>query len=136
MVGGLQDWVLTAERVGLVTANKEGLASFPGSTDGPFRAANVRPAADIATPLHRLPGYLAIYLLGLYLGLFLLPPSPNFVDSTRRPTKATRPQPELCVPVLLGFAAVFWTWLALCRGIIGIDVSRRLVNPSLQLSSL
>lgn len=39
LLTGLQEWVLTAERVDLVTANKEGLASFPG----PYRDFDLSP---------------------------------------------------------------------------------------------
>ncbi|POY76079.1 hypothetical protein BMF94_0802 [Rhodotorula taiwanensis] len=60
----LQRWALTAERTGLISQNKEGLVS--------------------------LPGYLAIYLLGLATGLYTFPPSPTFFRTltTRLPRSA------------------------------------------------
>lgn len=48
----LQEWALTAERINLISQNKEGIVS--------------------------LPGYLAIYLIGLDTGLYILPPDPSF----------------------------------------------------------
>ncbi|KAF7362305.1 GPI-anchored wall transfer protein [Mycena venus] len=56
-VFGLKDYVRTAPRLNLISANKEGIAS--------------------------LGGYLSIHLLGLSIGTLILPPSPNFFRRLR-----------------------------------------------------
>ncbi|GAA5934544.1 hypothetical protein JCM3775_000384 [Rhodotorula graminis] len=60
---GLQRWALEAPRTSLVSQNKEGLTSFPG--------------------------YLAIYLVGLATGLYVLPPSPSFFRLHALPPSAS-----------------------------------------------
>ncbi|GAA5847790.1 hypothetical protein JCM9279_006635 [Rhodotorula babjevae] len=65
---GLQSWALEAPRTGLVSQNKEGLTSFPG--------------------------YLAIYLVGLATGLYVLPPSPSFFRLHALPPSASSLSPS------------------------------------------
>ncbi|KAI0372573.1 hypothetical protein BV20DRAFT_1034621 [Pilatotrama ljubarskyi] len=62
-LGGLQDFVLDAPRVGVIAANKEGLVS--------------------------LTGYLAIHLLGLSTGTLVLAPTPSYFR--RRQQQLARP---------------------------------------------
>ncbi|PCH36925.1 hypothetical protein WOLCODRAFT_127895 [Wolfiporia cocos MD-104 SS10] len=64
--GGMQEYVLTAPRLSLVSHNKEGIVS--------------------------LTGYLAIHLLGLSTGTLLLPPTPSYFR--RRQRNLTRPLPQ------------------------------------------
>ncbi|GAA5823039.1 hypothetical protein JCM10212_004226 [Sporobolomyces blumeae] len=67
----LQSWTLDAARTSLVSQNKEGLVSFPG--------------------------YLAIHVLGVATGLYVLPPDPSYhslrhlvIDRSTRPEVAQR----------------------------------------------
>ncbi|KDE08716.1 hypothetical protein MVLG_01171 [Microbotryum lychnidis-dioicae p1A1 Lamole] len=111
-------WVLTAARVSLVSQNKEGLVS--------------------------LPGYLAIYLLGLGTGLYVLPPDPYFyhvmtttADSqaseevqrklAEKKEKVWRSKPDKLASVLGSYAIIWSTLFVLVRWS-GIEVSRRLAN--------
>ncbi|SCZ92518.1 BZ3500_MvSof-1268-A1-R1_Chr5-2g07936 [Microbotryum saponariae] len=114
----LTSWVLTAARVSLVSQNKEGLVS--------------------------LPGYLAIYLLGLGTGLYVLPPDPYFyhvmtttADShasegvqrklAEKKEKVWRSKPDKLASVLGSYAIIWSTLFVLVRWS-GIEVSRRLAN--------
>ncbi|GAA5872551.1 hypothetical protein JCM8547_006941 [Rhodosporidiobolus lusitaniae] len=117
----LQTWTLEAERTGLVSQNKEGLVSFVG--------------------------YLAIYLLGLASGLYVLPPSPSFFSvqskskslppsasaETKRlielkRSKAWTSKPGKLANLLGSYAVVWWTVFWGVRGMVGGEVSRRLAN--------
>ncbi|GJN88213.1 hypothetical protein Rhopal_001178-T1 [Rhodotorula paludigena] len=115
---GLQRWALEAERVSLISQNKEGLASFPG--------------------------YLAIYLLGLATGLYVLPPSPSFFTHQHAslPSSATASEKQRAelkrqkawvarpgkLAEWLGSAAVLW-WAAFGGARAASEgVSRRLAN--------
>ncbi|CED82797.1 Uncharacterized membrane protein [Phaffia rhodozyma] len=103
---GLEQWAINSPRTNLLTMNKEGIVSFPG--------------------------YLALYLLGLDLGQYILPPSARFAYSLRRPTSKTISKPGSLVPVLVGLSAVWWTllWITMGCGVDGwgVQVSRRLAN--------
>lgn len=100
------------------------------------------------------PGYLAIYLLGLDLGHYLLPTSPSYAYRPFRPSPKSRPRPAKLVPILVGFAAVWWALLGSYLGLVGTggvlstdavpgpnkgewvsgrDTSRRLVSPEAYL---
>lgn len=71
---GLTNYVLSAPRQGIISANKEGIVSLTGRffpyTMFTFLDVSNK-TSDYAT------GYLAIHLLGLSTGTFLLPPSPS-----------------------------------------------------------
>ncbi|KAJ6484961.1 GWT1-domain-containing protein [Mycena vulgaris] len=105
---GLKDYVRTAPRVNLISANKEGIVS--------------------------LPGYLSIYLLGLSLGTLVLPPSPGFF---RRLLKQRSTPAELNAPrqndktaiELASYSIVWWALLGLAS-LTGVDegVSRQTAN--------
>ncbi|KAK7053023.1 Glucosaminyl phosphatidylinositol (GlcN-PI) nositol acylation protein [Paramarasmius palmivorus] len=118
---GLQEYVLNAPRVDLLSANKEGIVS--------------------------LTGYLAIHLLGLTTGTLILPPSPSYfrriqkqlrfgvkkdtdapdknLDSPRQDDKTAT---ELCA-----YAVLWWISMGVTRALHldgGDGASRRLVNLS------
>ncbi|KAA1475282.1 GWT1-domain-containing protein [Dentipellis sp. KUC8613] len=119
---GLRTFVFDAPRVGLISANKEGIVS--------------------------LPGYLAIHLLGLSTGTFLLPPSPSYFrrrqrerplkrrDSTvsdlhtgKPVTTTIRRENDKTAIELFSYAFIWWTLFFACRYFrIDDGVSRRLVN--------
>ncbi|KAJ7777529.1 GWT1-domain-containing protein [Mycena maculata] len=105
---GLKHYVRTAPRAGLLSANKEGIAS--------------------------LAGYLSIHLLGLAIGTLVLPPSPTFFRRLRagRTTPADLRAPrqnDKTAIELASYALVWWALLALARRA-GVDagVSRQTAN--------
>ncbi|KAJ6485686.1 GWT1-domain-containing protein [Mycena sanguinolenta] len=107
-VFGLKDYVRTAPRVNLISANKEGLAS--------------------------LAGYLSIHLLGLSIGTLVLPPSPNYFRRLRtgRSTVVdlgTPRQNDKGAIELASYAIMWWTLLGLVS-LLRIDegVSRQTAN--------
>ncbi|BGP18836.1 hypothetical protein JCM10213_003491 [Rhodosporidiobolus nylandii] len=115
----LQSWTLEAQRTNLVSQNKEGLVSFVG--------------------------YLAIYLLGLASGLYILPPDPSFFAVLKRPvplhasaetkrrvelkrSKVWTPKPGKLAELLGSYTVVWWCAFAVARWVSGIEVSRQLAN--------
>ncbi|EIN14635.1 hypothetical protein PUNSTDRAFT_49357 [Punctularia strigosozonata HHB-11173 SS5] len=126
---GGSHYILEAPRIGIISANKEGILS--------------------------LPGYLSIHLLGLSLGTILLPPDPNFLRKLRRRNQAsndgklkasssdsedddekvvskaaaTEREPGKTAIELCSYAIVWWTLLGLCQWTsVGGGVSRRMAN--------
>ncbi|KAK7031584.1 GPI-anchored wall transfer protein [Favolaschia claudopus] len=107
-VFGLKEYVRTAPRLNLISANKEGFTS--------------------------LTGYLAIHLLGLSIGTLILPPSPSFFRRllTGRVTVAqlgTARQNDKGAIELASYAMVWWALLGL-GSLVSIDegVSRQTAN--------
>ncbi|GAA5835465.1 hypothetical protein JCM5353_000151 [Sporobolomyces roseus] len=116
----LQHWTLNAARTNLITQNKEGLVSFPG--------------------------YLAIHLLGLASGLYILPPDPYFFSIHSRTVSPSAPievkrkfeekrakmwksKPGKLGNLLGSYAVVWWVCYYMSRTM-GGEVSRRLANLS------
>ncbi|KAF9256317.1 GWT1-domain-containing protein [Marasmius fiardii PR-910] len=114
---GLEEYVFTAPRVSIISANKEGIVS--------------------------LTGYFAIHLLGLTTGMLILPPSPSYfrriqkrlLKQKRNPLKkltAAR-QDDKTATELCAYAVVWWILFGLTR-VLKLDggngASRRLVNVS------
>ena len=144
----LQTWTLNAERTNLVSQNKEGLVSFPGPS--PSLLFSLLP--PLLTSLPRTAGYLAIHLLGLASGLYILPPDPYFfpihsrILSPSAPIEVRRKFEEKRSKMwrskpgklanLLGSYAVVWWVCYYCTRLGGAEVSRRLVCLSLFTSSL
>lgn len=124
----IQSWVLGQERSGIIGQNKEGIVSFAGMPDqlSPLLVIPMR-------ALHK--GYLAIHLLGLSMGLVLLPPSPSHfrrhkTDPDSKTFANARRQPEKAAIELCSYAVVWWTFYAVSTFLGGkdTDVSRRLVS--------
>ncbi|KAK0449720.1 GWT1-domain-containing protein [Desarmillaria tabescens] len=122
-VFGLQEVVLFAPRVGILSANKEGIVS--------------------------LLGYLAVHLLGLSIGTMILPPSPSYFRRFQRQfnkngeltlgggekykhSYASR-QNDKTATELWAYSMLWWVFMGLTR-LLKIDgkegVSRRVVNLS------
>ncbi|KZT26017.1 GWT1-domain-containing protein, partial [Neolentinus lepideus HHB14362 ss-1] len=120
---GLQNFVLSAPRTNIVSANKEGIVS--------------------------LFGYLSIHLLGLSAGTIILPPSPNYfrrqqqAHATRRrkdsnadayqPNKPRKSvihrEDDRTATELISYAVVWWSLMLITSWAkVGGGVSRRLVN--------
>ncbi|GAA5887864.1 hypothetical protein JCM16303_007363 [Sporobolomyces ruberrimus] len=114
----LQEWTLEADRSNVISQNKEGIVSFPG--------------------------YLAIHLLGVASGLYILPPDPYFfsVRSRQVPenvpkevirkieekrSKVWKEKPGKLANLLGSYAVVWWVCYWLTRKC-GWEVSRRLAN--------
>ena len=97
---GLQAYVMSPSREGLIGMNKEGLVS--------------------------LPGYLAIYLLGLSTGQHILRVEPISKSSQEAQRHRDKRRSELGME-LFSYAVGWWAALILCR-IYGVNVSRRLAN--------
>ncbi|KAK0203575.1 GWT1-domain-containing protein [Desarmillaria ectypa] len=122
-VFGLQEIVLFAPRVGVLSANKEGIVS--------------------------LLGYLAIHILGLSTGTMILPPSPSYFRRFQRQFNKTGEltlggvdkykdsyrsrQNDKTATELWAYSMLWWAFMGLTR-LLQIDgkegVSRRVVNLS------
>jgi phosphatidylinositol glycan class W len=79
-------------------------------------------------------GYLAIHLLGLSAGTFILPPSPGFFrrlqQSRSTPSELAAPrQNDKTAIELASYSLVWWTLLGLAS-LVGVDegVSRQMVG--------
>ncbi|KDN49212.1 hypothetical protein K437DRAFT_255340 [Tilletiaria anomala UBC 951] len=99
----LQEWILSDPRVrhgGFVQQNKEGLAS--------------------------LAGYLAIFMLGIDLGHYVLPLDPYQAFRRRSRTRRREKTGKLSM-VLASFSVLYWSAFLLLR-LLGAQNSRRLAN--------
>jgi glucosaminylphosphatidylinositol acyltransferase len=131
-LGGGQSWVMTDRRHGLLGMNKEGIVSFTGE----FKKGSIsRTAIFPHVPYLPWPGYFAIFLLGLDLGHYLLPPDPYYFQrlrvvksntSTSMRIRTRRKAGKLAL-VLLSYSTVWWVCLTFLR-VCGMQVSRRLVS--------
>ncbi|PWY99824.1 GWT1-domain-containing protein [Testicularia cyperi] len=97
-----QEWALssTVPRDTLASQNKEGITS--------------------------LPGYLAIFYLGLDLGHYVLPLDPYFAYRKLR-KRRLKPKTDKLAMVLASFAILWWAGYAACC-LLGLGTSRRLAN--------
>ncbi|KAF8221827.1 GWT1-domain-containing protein [Tricholoma matsutake] len=111
---GMQSFVLQTPRTGIISANKEGIAS--------------------------LSGYLAIHLLGLSTGTLILPPSPKFFrrrqkaalrrNSDARDTLGVARQNDKTATELCSYTVVWWVFFGVTH-LLGLgNVSRRMANMS------
>ncbi|KAN0064484.1 Glucosaminyl phosphatidylinositol (GlcN-PI) nositol acylation protein [Thecaphora frezii] len=100
----LEAWALssTLARDTLVRQNKEGIAS--------------------------LPGYLAIFLLGLDLGHYVLPLDPYFAYRRLR-QRSMKPKPGKLAMVLASLSVLWWSGYGVAC-LVGLETSRRLANLS------
>jgi len=82
--------------------------------------------------LASLPGYFAIFLLGIDAGLFILPPDPYFVDRAIRPNSGKSPKlaakPGKLATLLASWAVIWWTVYGVLKGPFGFIVSRQSVR--------
>ena len=141
---GLQSYVFNAPRLSLVSANKEGIVSLPGTF-----SLNM-----LTIDAYRVqPGYLAIHLLGLAVGTKVLPPNPSYfrrlqttlLSSHRRKRRDSDPSRrtaasdlDIMAPRQLGKIAIelssytilWWCTLLLC----GIRWARQRLFGSFETS--
>ena len=78
----IQSFVLSTDRSNILAMNKEGLASFPG--------------------------YLAIYLLGMDTGVYVLPPDPYFAYRSPEKKALLEHKAGKLMSVLFSYSAVWW----------------------------
>ncbi|KAF8079042.1 GWT1-domain-containing protein [Lyophyllum atratum] len=103
---GVHDFVLNAPRTGLISANKEGLASLPGNS------------------------YVVYQVTSLYTSLREDAPAGNSNPNDKRNTLAAPRENDHTAIELCSYTVVYWTLLGLSTffGIGGAGVSRRMVN--------
>lgn len=82
--------------------------------------------------LASLPGYLAIFLLGIDAGLFILPPDPYFVDRAIQPSSGKSPKlapkPGKLATLLASWSIIWWALYAVLKGPFGFVASRQSVR--------
>ncbi|KAF9581694.1 Glucosaminyl phosphatidylinositol (GlcN-PI) nositol acylation protein [Lunasporangiospora selenospora] len=100
--GGLEDYIQNAPRVDLISMNKEGIFSFAG--------------------------YLAIFLVGIDVGLYVLPNDPNFF-SRKKSSKRKAKRGKLAM-ILLSLGFLLCMGFLTSYGILRIPVSRQMANLS------
>jgi len=143
---GLQEWVMGPDRDGLIALNKEGIVSLPGKLRSRCSLSTRVILTIVRTCVH-LIGYIAIYLLGIDLGHYVLPPDPYQAF----PERASSKEEEDAVPdynsdgsalgreerrkgelgmILVGYSFVWWGMLAI-MWLCGDQVSRRLVSTAI-----
>ena len=130
----MENFVLTAARTNIVTANKEGIVSLAGTPSHHIVSANLTP--------YPISGYLAIHLLGLSTGTLILPNSPSYFrrqqKRRRRDSndgsgyngqKTAMRQNGKIATELASYAVIWWSLLGF-TSILGIStgVSRRMVS--------
>ncbi|KAG0362616.1 GWT1-domain-containing protein [Gamsiella multidivaricata] len=100
--GGLEDYIQNAPRVDIISMNKEGIFSFAG--------------------------YLAIFLVGVDVGLYVLPNDPYFF--MRRKSNKKKAKKGKLAMILLSLAFLLVMGFITSYGILHIPVSRQMANLS------
>ncbi|KAG9293785.1 hypothetical protein G9A89_019123 [Geosiphon pyriformis] len=96
---GLEDFIHHAPRSNIISANKEGLCSFLG--------------------------YLAIFLLALDTGHYILPPDPYYAFRENR--KSKNPKQKKLAMILFSWSSLWWLAFLSTYGL-RIEVSRKMAN--------
>ncbi|KAF9987665.1 Glucosaminyl phosphatidylinositol (GlcN-PI) nositol acylation protein [Modicella reniformis] len=105
--GGLEDYIQNAPRVDIISMNKEGVFSLAGKF---------------------VSSYLAIFLVGVDVGLYVLPNDPYFFMS-RKSNKKKAKKGKLAM-VLLSLTFLLTMGFTISYGILHIPVSRQMANLS------
>ncbi|KAF9935733.1 Glucosaminyl phosphatidylinositol (GlcN-PI) nositol acylation protein [Mortierella alpina] len=100
--GGLEDFIQHAPRVDIISMNKEGIFSFAG--------------------------YLAIFLVGVDVGLYVLPNDPYFF--MRKKSNKKKPKKGKLAMILLSLLFLLCLGFTTSYGILRIPVSRQMANLS------
>ncbi|KAF9973019.1 Glucosaminyl phosphatidylinositol (GlcN-PI) nositol acylation protein [Actinomortierella ambigua] len=99
---GLEDYIQNAPRVDLISMNKEGIFSFVG--------------------------YLAIFLMGVDVGLYVLPNDPYFFSKRKISNK--KPKKGKLAMILVSLLFLLSMGFLISYGILRIPVSRQMANLS------
>jgi phosphatidylinositol glycan class W len=142
---GLQKWVMGPDRTGLIGLNKEGIVSLPGQFACNGTQNSISRSTIDYIRSSPLPGYIAIYLLGIDLGHYILPPDPYYAfpakkaalkeeqddvpdyDSRGISKGQTERRREELAMILVSYSIVWWVVLGVLWAC-GDRVSRRLVS--------
>lgn len=121
---GLQAWIANAPRLDLISANKEGICSFSGTTGHQEFSLH---DADI------IIGYLAIFLLGLDSGTVVFP---RLLGESRL---TDTPSVKQVATQLIYRAAMLWlalqAWISITGSHEDFYVSRQMVRQKIERST-
>lgn len=133
--GGLEEYIQHAPRVDIISMNKEGIFSFAGNAIRRLLEGDRDPSDTRLIVLERflnlfrpfsILGYLAIFLVGVDVGLYVLPNDPYFFMRRKSNKKKAKKGKlamilvSLCFLLCLGFTTSY--------GILQIPVSRQMVR--------